>query len=78
MTSWRDVELVEAAVAAAVLAVLVWAARERKRLRRLATPEAVTYAPATALLSRVWRSARRRVASRASSMFLFPYLAVWV
>ena len=78
LATWRELDLVEALLAAAILAILVWAARERTRLRRLSAPEAPTYAQAAALLSRVWRSARRRVAARATSVYLFPSLAVWV
>ena len=77
MGSWRDIELVEALLAAAVLAVLVWAARERTRLRWLSLPDAPTYPHAVTLLSRAWRSVRRKGASRVSSMYLFPYLTVW-
>jgi hypothetical protein len=78
VATWRAFDLVEALLAAAILAVLVWAARERTRLRWLSVPDAPTYVRAASLLSRVWRSARRRAVARASSLYLFPSLAVWV
>ena len=78
MSSWKEADLVEGLLAGAVLAVLIWAARERSRVRRMAAPDQLTYTRAVMLVSRVWRSARRRVAARASSIYLFPSLAAWV